>query len=85
MLLLGEGPRNIAPYSEFATLICTLESLKVSSCPVFPILYAVVFGVDLGRPLSPPRSLSAQFRPSATSASQSSTIGTTVITAKNGG
>jgi hypothetical protein len=42
-VLLGEGPGNIGPCSEFATLICTLESLKVSQCPVFPILYAVVF------------------------------------------
>jgi hypothetical protein len=40
---LGEGPGNIGPCSEFAALICTLESLKVSQCPVFPILYAVVF------------------------------------------
>jgi hypothetical protein len=42
-VLLGEGPGNIGPCSEFATLIYTLESLKVSQCPVFPILYAVVF------------------------------------------
>jgi hypothetical protein len=42
-VLLVEGPGNIGPCSEFATLICTLESLKVSQCPVFPILYAVVF------------------------------------------
>ena len=37
-LVLGEGPGNMSPYSEFATLICTLEGLKVSQCPVFPIL-----------------------------------------------
>jgi hypothetical protein len=43
MLLLGEGPGNIGPYSKFTTLICTLESLKVSQCPAFLILYAVVF------------------------------------------
>jgi hypothetical protein len=48
-VLLGEGPGNIGPYSEFATLICILESLKVSQCPIFPILYAIVF-VEAYRP-----------------------------------
>jgi hypothetical protein len=43
MQLLGDGPGNIGPYSEFTTLILTLESLKVPQCPVFPILCAVVF------------------------------------------
>ena len=41
-LLLGEGPGNIGPYSEFDTLICTLEGVKVSQCPVFPTLYTAI-------------------------------------------
>jgi hypothetical protein len=41
-LFLGEGPGNIGPYSEFASLTYILESLKVSECPVFLILYAAI-------------------------------------------
>jgi hypothetical protein len=41
-LLLGKGPGNTGPYSEFATLSYTLERLKVSQFPVFPILYAAI-------------------------------------------
>jgi hypothetical protein len=42
-LLLGEDlAGNIGPYSGFASLTCILESLKVSQCSVFPILYAAI-------------------------------------------